>query len=80
MSSKILSAKEAREILDRNIEEESQKEFNLIMDSINEAVLKSHFSITVDPMFIRTEIKLEELGYNIKTSVDPRECKYTISW
>ena len=80
MAAHIISAKEAREILDKNIEEKSQEEFDFIMNRIHEAVSKSHSSITVNPIHRRTECKLEGLGYKIKTSVDPRESKYTISW
>lgn len=77
----MMTAKEAREKVEKALDKVANEEFDVIMSKIEDAVseMKCRITTTV-AIHRRTECKLENLGYKVKSSVDPRNNTTTISW
>lgn len=76
-----MTAQEAREISEVNLEIELKRELSDVMSSISSAAKNGLFYVSFVKLSNRTKSKLEELGYSVDyNQVGMCEYEYQVSW
>jgi len=77
----LLTAKEARQLVEDSISKEREKELERIEKAINNALESNQFCCDIDGnISAHAKAKLKELGYNVQYLGDEREQFTRIEW
>lgn len=77
----MISAKEAREIVELGQNEKAVEQMEQIEWEINNAINNGHYNIGINGYIEKANrTKLESLGYRIETGSQYNESYFTISW
>ena len=77
----LISAKEAREMANKQLQQANTKELSDVMNQIEKAINYGYFAVSVyHPLMRNTIDKLLELGYECKCHTQYNESSVTIKW